>query len=737
MLIINYNLKLKMNILIVNAFGNSSSGKTKFNSFLTLIKKIFKKVSEFSGIENFNYIIRTPSNIEDYIFNYYSNPNNETVEVQNRKNFDSLDMIFIDGSEIYSPWKNRSNNLANLIRLCKLANKVLYAGGVALEILVFYLATGSVNEYNIINSDGQIKALEEINKISNEFLKIIKKNELFLDYVTGDLLEYKNNDNTWEPVMNIGLHHQITAEKYFQRGKFVLTETFKGKDYIKNEYAMNTFCQEIKVKILRQYVSHYLVENCPMEFIGICSLEWFPHFINVSAKKFQFKTICKSEKGPIVLEHENTIGVAFHAQEKFIDSAKILKNFIFKNFNEVKDKLLKNKNNKIFINNTEKKISPIFKIFKANDDKLKGKFDPDDELPLNPYCFLGKVNFSCLFNRTKKINHEAKHVGLGINNREMIFVENNCINQRPFFKINSYKKEKHNYYNKMKDNNNFENHNNFSHKKCLSNINRQKRTSFVSNSSKENKTITSINSVSNRNIKNMIIKRAKSSRKRKEFKGLDINNLKQSKNNYDNPTEIKLKLLTDNNILINNYEKTKNKYENKEINKSHFLLDKLISPKSTNNLYNFENEIEKNKEDKDDKIGNYQNKSKYPRCPTVTELGILLNNFKKQKIKKFDKNNLKRKINRNNFGKGNKENNLSPNDKTTSLRKVNYNNFLNINSNESNDIKKNKKYVLKKNYFSFTNGEINKVLITKEKLNDNYKPKINEKYNIKNYFDKF
>ena len=63
-----------MNILLINAFGNSSRGKKKFNSFLTLIKKIFNNVSENSGIDNFNYIIRDPSKLEDYLFNYYSNP---------------------------------------------------------------------------------------------------------------------------------------------------------------------------------------------------------------------------------------------------------------------------------------------------------------------------------------------------------------------------------------------------------------------------------------------------------------------------------------------------------------------------------------------------------------------------------------------------------------------------------------------------------------------------------------
>jgi hypothetical protein len=217
-----------MNILLINAFGNSSSGKKKFTSFLDLIKKIFKKVSENSGIDNFNYIIRDPSKIEDFLFNYYSNPTDETSESQNRKNFNSLDMIFIDGIENYSPWKKRSNYLSKFVELCKLSNKVLYAGGVALEILIYYLSLGSFNDYNFINSNGEIKALEEINKMPIQYLKGIKKNELFLDFVTGDLLEYRKNDNFWEPIMNIGLHHQISAENYFSRGKFVLKENFKG-----------------------------------------------------------------------------------------------------------------------------------------------------------------------------------------------------------------------------------------------------------------------------------------------------------------------------------------------------------------------------------------------------------------------------------------------------------------------------------------------------------------------------
>ena len=714
-----------MNILIINAFGNSPTGKVKFNSFLNLIKKIFKKVSLNSGIDNFNYIIRSPSKLEDYIFNYYSNPTDETSESQNRKNFNSLDMVFIDGIEAYSPWKKRSHFLAKFIELCKLANKVLYAGGVAYEILIYYLSIGSINEYSIINSKGEIKALEEINKIPLQLLNGIKKNEIFLDFVTGDLLEYRKNINSWEPIMNIGMHHQISAEKYFSRGKFVLTETFKGKDYIKNEFAMNTYCQEVKVKVTRQYVSHYLVQNCPSEFIGICSLEWFPHFVNVTAKKFQFKTICQSEKGPIVIEHDNTIGVAFHSQEKLSDSMKILENFIKKKFNEVKDKLLKIKNIKIFIStNTNNEISPVFKIFKDNDDRLRGKFDPDEEIPSNPFSLLGKVTSSCLFNRTKKVKFEAKHVGQGINNREMIFVENNYINQKRFYKLKKNKNIK-------KINNNNKDYN----KKYLTTSGKQKRISLVSNSSKGNKSVTSINSFKNKRPglsidKNLINRGASSFKRKAKLKELNIIN------NFEDPIE---SIPNNNNRLkLRTFTNFKDKFElskNNNTDEHKFdLIKKLIIPKSSNVTNNIETGKETDKEDEIDDFQNYE--SKYPRLPALNELDYLLNNTKNVKSRGF--NFSKNYESRNNIGTDieNEKNSVLNLDGSKSLifkKIVDTNNGKNNYFNKKSSLN-NKKFILKSNVV--INENLNKDKDIKKDINvyKTYRPKINKQYDINSRF---
>ena len=427
-----------MNILIINAFGSSPKAKSRFDSFCNLVKHLFNKVAKGTGIENFNYICRSPNHITEFIYKLDMISGDVNQNKRHKKNFDKLDIVIIDGYEKYAPWKKKSYILCEFIKLCKITNKILYAGGVAMEILIYYLATGSLNEYNFINTKGQIKALEEMVKIPKNNYKQIKVNDNFLDFVTGDIFEYKNNE-IWVPIKNIGLHKQRTAEKYMKRGKFVLSYTFKGKDYVKNEMAYVTVCTEIKVKITKQYLYHYLVENLPLEFIANTSLTWFPHFFNVYNKALQFKIICESEKGPVVIEHQNSTGVLFHINNKYPDTVNFMENFINDKFNEVQTKEFKFTNNTIM--KIEKNVIPsIFNTFNSYENIKKINDDKEEESQNCRKTNLSKVNSSRPFNRIKKIKREAGHVGLGINNRDMLFVENNCINQNPIFSMDKKKK---------------------------------------------------------------------------------------------------------------------------------------------------------------------------------------------------------------------------------------------------------------------------------------------------------
>ena len=140
-----------MNILIINAFGNSQSGKSKFSSFTKIIKNIFKSLSQNSLIETFNYIIKEPNNLDEYLYDYEFNTNETTTKSNTKKkNFEKIDIIFIDGTEKYLPWVDKGLKLYSFIKLCKLTDKILFTNGVAMESLIYYIETATNNDFNFI-----------------------------------------------------------------------------------------------------------------------------------------------------------------------------------------------------------------------------------------------------------------------------------------------------------------------------------------------------------------------------------------------------------------------------------------------------------------------------------------------------------------------------------------------------------------------------------------------------------
>ena len=437
-----------MNILIINAFGTTPKASQRFDSFCHLIKNIFKKISKGSGIESFNFICRSPNNISEFIYKHDMISGDVNQNKRNKKNFDKVDIVIIDGYEKFAPWDQRSYTLCEFIKLCKITNKTLYVGGVGFEILLYYLSTGALNEYIFVNANGQIKSLEEMSNAPKKFLKELKNNDIFLDFVTGDILEYKS-DEIWLPIKNIGMHKQLTAEKYFPRGKFVLKDTFRGKDSVKNENAFSTAVDEIKVKITKHYFHHYLFENLPLEFIASTTMTWFPHFLNVFDQSLQFKILCESDKGPVVIEHNNSTGVIFHIMEKYRDSVIFMENFIKQKFHEIQTKIFKFKHleENYVLKNQKNEIPAIFKYFissiniKKNNDNFENKESTN----------LDKVTNSLAFSRIKHIKDEASHVGFGFNNRDMIFVENNYINQNAI--ISTKKRKKFHFFNLENENN--------------------------------------------------------------------------------------------------------------------------------------------------------------------------------------------------------------------------------------------------------------------------------------------
>ncbi len=99
-------------------------------------------------------------------------------------------MVFLDGSEKYLPWKPNAIKLLIISKMCITYKKPLLTCNVGMQILIFFIATNYYTMFNVVNSDGKLDTIENINEIPKNFLQKLRKNDYFLDFVTGDLLLY-------------------------------------------------------------------------------------------------------------------------------------------------------------------------------------------------------------------------------------------------------------------------------------------------------------------------------------------------------------------------------------------------------------------------------------------------------------------------------------------------------------------------------------------------------------------
>ncbi len=407
-----------MNILIVNGFGKSEKGKDAFDRFCSIIEELLKKISFKSGIENFLYSYRSVDELDDFVYNLPSNEKaTDEKKLEYKKNFDKLDLIFIDGKEHNNlPWLPQGFKLLSLIELCEKTGKIVFAGGIAMLSLIYYLATNGKYK-NYINSNGEFPSIEDLSKIPYHYLTNLKREDAFLDYVTGDVYEFKST-NEWVPIMNIGIHKLLYAEKFHNRGKYVMKEYHLSK----NKDLVSTTKKEIKIKIIKQYCLHWLVKNLPVEFVANTTLTWYQHNFCVNNRINQFKVICDSNFGSMVIEHRNSIGVMFHIQKQFPHSITLLHNFIAKKFIEVQTKTS-------YIEKTEQfESEEAKKLFRCVVREPPPDYSSGITLNCtNPRSTENLVNKSRFFYNTSFNTKEGKYCGLSYNNHDMIFLSNNAV----------------------------------------------------------------------------------------------------------------------------------------------------------------------------------------------------------------------------------------------------------------------------------------------------------------------
>ena len=81
-------------------------------------------------------------------------------------------------------------------------------------MLMYFCATGYA-QLKILNGNGKGEDISEIHKIDPSKQKggsDMSKDDVFLDWATGDYYTYRKDLEMWAPIGNTGLHYRLAAE---------------------------------------------------------------------------------------------------------------------------------------------------------------------------------------------------------------------------------------------------------------------------------------------------------------------------------------------------------------------------------------------------------------------------------------------------------------------------------------------------------------------------------------------
>lgn len=243
-----------------------------------------------------------------------------------------------------------------------------------MQFLAYYWATDML-QWEVINGHEKGSSLSEIskyNKIARNRVQekekcetvgsIIKKdsntklhkllfpfedNFVFLDDSNGDYYCYKSpNINSspgqissankdqgkfnyhrpeyeeWIPMGNFGLHnyHKTTKNHCGKAKKFKLTDSIIASKLTDTQWTL-----------LPKYLSHYLLESLPLEFLVTCSNTFDPH-----PSPYSYTTLAESSRGPLVVTHGQAVVVQFEVGIGGDQSwTSVMNNFVMHHTNQI------------------------------------------------------------------------------------------------------------------------------------------------------------------------------------------------------------------------------------------------------------------------------------------------------------------------------------------------------------------------------------------------------------------
>eukprot|EP00831_Metopus_contortus_P079456 TRINITY_DN7906_c0_g1_i1.p1 TRINITY_DN7906_c0_g1~~TRINITY_DN7906_c0_g1_i1.p1 ORF type:complete len:512 (+),score=43.92 TRINITY_DN7906_c0_g1_i1:76-1611(+) len=176
---------------------------------------------------------------------------------------------------------------------------------------VYFCATGLL-PLRVLNGGGRGEPLNNVQRTILERAKEGSIEDALLDNTTGDFykLVHQKQSKNWVPTGNVGLHNHLQADKFGTPGKyFIKTQTFSTSG---GEFPLIAGYQKVTIKKI--YLTHFLLEGVPREFMAATRNTWDPHPINlpkIQEISTNYRTLAENSRGPMIIEHGTTIAVQF------------------------------------------------------------------------------------------------------------------------------------------------------------------------------------------------------------------------------------------------------------------------------------------------------------------------------------------------------------------------------------------------------------------------------------------
>ncbi|KRX08132.1 hypothetical protein PPERSA_01677 [Pseudocohnilembus persalinus] len=164
--------------------------------------------------------------------------------------------------------------------------------------------------------------------------------QLDIVFLSGDtnIRPWQSKSNQWIPKAQCGIHYRRSAEEFQSVGKYILKAPVhkanighKEKYQVYRSRTYEDYCQIKKI-----HLHHWVFEGMQTEFLVPLMNTWDPHTFTFTNQNKKFTVLAESQRGALVIELQNILGVQFEPNGKYPQTLFPIKNFINKTLKNIK-----------------------------------------------------------------------------------------------------------------------------------------------------------------------------------------------------------------------------------------------------------------------------------------------------------------------------------------------------------------------------------------------------------------